>query len=127
MHALIIEDEPLIALMIEDQLRGLGYTSVDFAVTEQEAIAAARRRCPNLVTSDVCLAAGSGITAVAEICNGRSIPVVFITATGSDVREHVRNPIVVEKPFGRADLERAVAATRAVSITHPGSQNPHST
>lgn len=30
MHALIIEDEPIIAMSIEDVLRGSGYSSFDF-------------------------------------------------------------------------------------------------
>ena len=81
MHALIIEDEPIIAMLIEDHLRALGYTSVDFAVTEAEAVAAARRRCPDLITSDVRLPEGCGIAAVEAICGGGRIPVVFITAT----------------------------------------------
>jgi len=73
MHALIIEDEPLIALLIEDHLRAAGYLSVDFAVTEAEAVAAAGRRCPDLITSDVRLATGCGIAAVEAICGERAI------------------------------------------------------
>lgn len=79
MHALIIEDDPLIALLIEEQLRTLGYTSVDFAASEEEAVAAVHRQCPDLITSDVDLAPGCGIAAVTAICNGRPIAVVFIT------------------------------------------------
>jgi CheY-like chemotaxis protein len=56
MHALIIEDEPLIAMLIEDCLRLLGYDSIQFAATEAEAVAAASMRCPDLITSDVRLA-----------------------------------------------------------------------
>lgn len=111
MHALIIEDEPLIALLIEDRLRALGYGSVDFAASEADAVAAARRRCPDLITSDVRLAAGCGIAAVSAICNGRPIPVVFITGTPADVRERLGDVVVLEKPFVAAELERAVAAS----------------
>ncbi|HMG45883.1 MAG TPA: response regulator [Allosphingosinicella sp.] len=113
MHALIIEDEPIIAMLIEDHLRTLGYTSVDFAVTEAEAVAAAGRRCPDLITSDVRLPEGCGIAAVESICGGGYIPVVFITATAGEVRARLSEAIVVAKPFGPAHLREAVFAARA--------------
>jgi CheY-like chemotaxis protein len=108
MHALIIEDEPLIALLIEDHLRAVGYISIDFAVTEAEAVAAARRRCPDLITSDVHLAAGCGIAAVEAIRSGHLIPVVFITANGQDVSRRMKDATVVAKPFTVADLRQAL-------------------
>ena len=37
MHALIIEDESLIAMAIEEVLRGCGFSSFDFAVSAEEA------------------------------------------------------------------------------------------
>ena len=110
MHALIIEDEPLIALLIEDHLRAIGYLSIDFAVTEAEAVAAARRRCPDLITSDVRLAAGCGIAAVEAICSELTIPVVFITASAQDVRRRMADALVIAKPFVAADLSRALDA-----------------
>lgn len=112
MHALIIEDEPLIALLIEDQLRAIGYLSVDFAVTEADAVAAAGRRCPDLITSDVRLAAGCGIAAVEAICGERQVPVVFVTASAQEVRLRVADAVVVAKPFVAADLSRALHAAR---------------
>jgi CheY-like chemotaxis protein len=115
MHALIIEDEPMIALLIEDQLRSLGYTSLDFAATEAEAVALAESRRPDLITSDVRLTQGCGIAAVKEICSGRHIPVVFITATTWEVRERMADAVVVPKPFCPADLARAVMAVGLVS------------
>ncbi len=38
MHALIIEDEALVAMAIEDILRDNGYTSFDFAVSVPDAL-----------------------------------------------------------------------------------------
>ena len=46
MHALIIEDEPLIAMSVEDVLRDCGFTSIEFAISLDTAVAAAKRRCP---------------------------------------------------------------------------------
>ena len=50
MHALIIEDESLIAMAIEDALRGCGFLSFDVAVSADEAITAAALKCPDLIT-----------------------------------------------------------------------------
>ena len=67
MHALIIEDDQLIAMAIEDILSDLGFTSFDVATSLNEAVAAARKSCPRLITADVELNPGSGIDAVQMI------------------------------------------------------------
>ena len=108
MHALIIEDEFLTAQLIEDRLRDLGFTSFDFAMDEDEAVAAARVRCPDLITSDVQLASGCGIDAVQRICDEKLVPVLYITGTAMMVRERCPWAVVIQKPFGAADLRYAV-------------------
>jgi two-component system, response regulator PdtaR len=109
MHALIIEDEALIALVIEDVLRECGCDSFDFATSRDAAVAAALRRCPDLITADVQLAPGCGIDAVEAICSERRIPVVFITASGGDVVRRLPQHLVVRKPFAAAQVAAAVA------------------
>lgn len=109
MHALIIEDEPLIAMSIEDALRGCGFTSFDFAVSTDEAVAAAARKCPDLITADVDLRPGSGITTVQAICSDQPIPVLFITGSPGEVRIRMPGHSLVEKPFTAQSL---VDATR---------------
>ena len=72
MHALIIEDEALIAMAIEDALLTCGFTSFEVAASAQDAMAAAARKCPDLITADVELRPGSGIDAVQSICCGKT-------------------------------------------------------
>lgn len=117
MHALIIEDEPITAMLIEDQLYALGYTSVDFAVTEAEAVAAAGRRCPDLITADVRLPEGCGIAAVEAICGRQRIPVVFVTGNAAEVRTRLRAAIVVSKPFGAHHITEAIWAATGAAVT----------
>ena len=112
MHALIIEDEFLTAQLIEDRLRDLGFTSFAFAMDEQEAIAAASELCPDLITSDVQLARGCGIDAVQRICHEKPIPVLYITGTAVAVRERCPWAVVIQKPFGMADLREGVKEAR---------------
>ena len=117
MHALIIEDESLIAMAIEDALRGCDFTSFDFAASNEEALAAASRKCPDLITADVELKPGCGITAVQSICSEQPIPALFITGRPSQVRIRMPGHTLVEKPFS---AERIMDATRIVMASRNG-------
>ena len=110
MHALIIEDEPLIAMMIEDELRDMGFTTFDVAVEEQAAIHAAELRCPDLITADERLAQGSGIEAVKVICLERAIAVVFIVGNPHSLK--IPDAVSLVKPFLASDLRVAVEKAR---------------
>jgi CheY-like chemotaxis protein len=111
MHALIIEDESLIAMVIEDALRDCGFTSFEIAVSDEEAVAAAERRCPDLITADVKLRPGCGITAVQSICSERPIPVLFVTGSPGEVRVRMPGQAVVEKPFTADHIRDAAKLT----------------
>ena len=108
MHALIVEDEPLIALAIEDVLRDNGFHSFAFAVSVQEAIDAVAARCPDLITSDVELNPGNGMDAVEEICGRAAVPTIFITSNAAAVHERLPQYLVLRKPFRVADFEAAL-------------------
>ena len=108
MHALIIEDESLIAMAIEDALRGCGFTSFDIAATADEAEKSAARKCPDLVTADVQLRPGCGITAVQSICSERPIPVLFITGSPGEVRIRMPGHVLIEKPFEADHIMEAI-------------------
>ena len=116
MHALIIEDEALIAVTIEDALRDCGCSSFDFAVSVEAAVEAARRHCPDIITADVRLAPGCGIDAVEAICANRAIPVIFITGTADGVKERFPQHAIVHKPFNAAHV---VAAVQLVTGQQP--------
>jgi CheY-like chemotaxis protein len=111
-HALIIEDEMTIAAAIELVLRDCGFDSFDIASSSYEAIRAASRHCPDLITADVTLAEGDGVEAIRIICRKPTIPVIFITGhAASEVRGQVPNYPVLTKPFSEQTLTYAVAAS----------------
>lgn len=119
MHALIIEDDAVTAMFIEDELRDLGFTSVDTASTEHEAISAVAQHRPDLVTSDSSLLMGSGISAVRKIRASHSAPVIFITGDPESARRCYPEAPVLEKPFTICQLLNAVEQARcAWSIGH---------
>jgi DNA-binding response OmpR family regulator len=99
MHALIIEDESLIAMSIEQILSDCGFTSFDVASSCDEAVRAAEIRCPDLITADGQLCPGSGIDAVDAICSSARVPVIFITATPTEVERRMPHHPLIVKPF----------------------------
>jgi DNA-binding response OmpR family regulator len=111
MHALIIEDESLIVMAIEDALRGCGFTSFDCVISQEEAVEAAARRCPDLITADVELRPGCGIAAVQTICSKEPIPVIFITGSPGEVRIRMPTHALVEKPFSADHVMAAIKLT----------------
>lgn len=113
MHALIIEDESLIAMVIEDALRDLGFTTFDIAPSPDMAIEAAAERCPDLITSDVQLKPGCGISTVIKICANVAIPVIFITGNVADVNRRLPTCRALSKPFSTEQLSSAVSEALA--------------
>lgn len=106
-HVLIIEDEAFLAMDLQDLLEREGATSFDFAVSEEEAVAAALAHPPMLITSDVKLISGTGPGAIAAIHRQLGqIPVIFITATPAECMPCEPPGIVLTKPLN----DRAISA-----------------
>ena len=99
-HVLIIEDEPFIALLLQDLLEGEGATSVAIAVTEDDAVASALACLPAVITSDVKLLEGTGPHAVQRIHDKLGdVPVLFITGTPQDCQPCAPPGKVFSKPI----------------------------
>jgi DNA-binding response OmpR family regulator len=115
MHALIIEDQFLVAALIEDMLRDLGYTSFHVVSGAADAIRAAGERRPDLVTADHRLADGDGdgVGAVRAICAAGAVPVVFISEYGEEVRALAPEAVLIAKPFNDRMLRAAVEKAKA--------------
>ena len=99
-HVLIIEDEPLVAMSIQDILTSEGATSFDIVDTEEDAVAAAAAHEPDIITSDVKLLEGTGPAAVSKIHQRHgAIPVIFITASPAECKPCNPPGLIVTKPF----------------------------
>jgi DNA-directed RNA polymerase specialized sigma24 family protein/CheY-like chemotaxis protein len=99
---LIIEDEPLIAMDIENMVEGLGHRVVGVARTHKEAVALYNKTQPRMILADIQLADGSsGIDAVNDILHSHQIPVIFITAFPERLLtgERPEPTFLVTKPF----------------------------
>jgi CheY-like chemotaxis protein len=113
---LIIEDEPIIAMDLEELVESCGHNVVGTASTEAEAIEIARRTKPTLILADINLGAGGdGTNAVAAILRTHYAPVIFVTAYPERLLtgEAVEPAFVITKPF--EPLTLAIATYQAVT------------
>ena len=119
---LTIEDEPIIALDLENLVSELGHKVVAVAATKDDAVAKARSERPGLVLADITLGeGGSGIDAVSEILSSFDIPVIFITAYPEKLLtgERPEPTYLIAKPF----LPETVQATVGQALFfHPAAK-----
>ncbi len=107
---MIIEDEPLIAMDIEQLVESLGHKVVSVARTHREAVHLFNQTNPRMILADIQLADGSsGIDAVNDILNTHSVPVIFITAFPERLLtgERPEPTFLVTKPFN-PDMVKAL-------------------
>lgn len=107
---MIIEDEPLIAMDIEDMVETLGHRVTGVARTHSEAIELYKKTKPKMVLADIQLADGSsGIDAVNDILKDEILPVIFITAFPERLLtgEKPEPAFLVTKPFN-PDMVKAL-------------------
>lgn len=104
----IVEDETMIAMMVEDFLADLGWDVVELAGTLERAVAMARHAEIDAAILDVNLN-GQDSFAAAEILRERKIPFVFASGYGADgMAGRFRDVPILTKPFQRDELERAL-------------------
>ena len=113
MHALIIEDEYLIAQSLQEMLESLGFDKFSFARSEDAAVRTAEGGQLDLITADVRLLPGDGVRAVEAICTRRQIPVVFITGYKEELEERAPDAVVVQKPVEEEALSEAIERVMA--------------
>ena len=114
---LIIEDEPIIAMDIEELVASCGHRVVGVASTEMEAVALAERCRPGLILADINLGAGggNGTSAVSRIMRNHYAPVIFVTAYPERLLtgDALEPAFVITKPF--EPLTLAIATYQAVT------------
>ena len=109
---LIIEDEPLIAMDLENVVASIGHTVTGIARTRREAVAAFRLKKPGLVLADIQLAdSSSGLDAVNDILSEADVPVIFITAYPEHVLTGLRPEptFLIPKPFQHETVKAVVS------------------
>ena len=110
-NILIVEDEPLIAMMIEDFLDVLGKTLAGTADTVDAALALIARGGVDAAILDVNLRGGEKSFPIAEVLAANGTPFVFATGGSHDaVAENFRDRPTLAKPFTMDGVAKALEA-----------------
>jgi CheY-like chemotaxis protein len=108
LRVLVVEDEALVAMLVEDMLTDLGCTVVGPMAELDEALAAVASEQIDCAVLDVNLA-GKPIFPVADALKAKGVPFAFASGYGeAGVRDDLRSAPVLQKPFREADLARAL-------------------
>ena len=115
-RVLVVEDEAMIAMLVEDMLDELGCAVVGPAHALDAAMALANTETRiDAALLDVNLA-GESVFPVADALWAKGVPAVFSTGYGdSSLRGRYRDAPVLQKPFRAGDLERALTAALGVA------------
>ncbi|MBE1161515.1 response regulator [Dyella acidiphila] len=120
LRVFIVEDESLIAMLLEDIVTENRCSVVSIAATLEQAMKEASTVNANVAILDVNLN-GKSAYSVAQVLIDRSIPFVFSTGYGAaGVPEEFRTIPILSKPFGEKELIRALQITLAQPLTKAG-------
>jgi response regulator NasT len=109
---LVAEDNDLVALTLEEQLKSIGYDVIAVAHTGAEAIDLATRLSPDLIIMDIKMPEVEGTEAAARINTVRPTPILMLTAYTD--RETIRRAEsagalgYLVKPVNEAELSPAI-------------------
>jgi response regulator NasT len=109
---LVAEDNDLVALTLEEQLKGLGYDVIAVAHTGAEAIDLAARLSPDLIIMDIRMPEVDGTEAASRINAQRATPILMLTAYTD--RETIRRAEIagalayLVKPVKEVELSPAI-------------------
>ena len=112
---LVVEDEMMIAMLVEDMLAELGCSVVGPAHALDVALNLARtEQGIDAALLDVNLG-GQPVFAVADALREKGVPAIFSTGYGdAGLRDVDRGSQVLQKPFRAGDLAKALSAALGV-------------
>ncbi|WP_243394794.1 response regulator [Leptospira adleri] len=90
---LIVEDEFLTALLMQKELKRVGYKITEHVSTGQSAIDSVKNNPPDVILMDINLGGAiDGIGAAKQIRSSQSIPVIFVTGyTDKETKEKAQS------------------------------------
>ena len=109
LRVLLVEDENLVALLLEDMLAELGHTVVGPVARLDKALEIAQLEAFDVAILDVNIN-GEEAYPIAEALAARGIPFVFSTGYGKQsLRAPYSDRPALQKPFERHDLQKLLA------------------
>jgi len=110
---LIVEDEPIIAADLENQLKKMGYDVIGNVDMGATAINIVKEKSPDLILMDIQLEGDlDGVDTSHEIEKFSNAPIIFLTSNTDDrtfARARTTNPFAfLSKPFRVTDVKRSI-------------------
>jgi len=119
LHVLVVEDEAIIAMLIEDTILDIGCRSVEVAPSIDRALELISIRKPDFAILDLNLH-GSRSYPVADALQIEGRPFVFLSGYGAKGLDgDYRDAPVLQKPFQQADLEKAIKRAMLMEASAP--------
>jgi PAS domain S-box-containing protein len=116
-RVLLVEDEALVAMMIQECLAEFGYQVVGPICTASEAAAKAKDGPLEAAVLDINLGDGA-VYPIADILAARGVPFVFVTGYDADsVDARFRKIPILQKPIEREMLKRAFVVAAKASVS----------
>lgn len=116
-RVLVVEDEPLLAMNLEDMLTDLGHLVVATATRIDKALSLAECSEIDLAILDINLA-GWNTFQVAASLRKRGIPFIFTSGYGpAGLVDSYRDSHLLTKPFGLRELEHIIAQSLSADVT----------
>ena len=107
-RAFLVEDEGVVALLIESMLDELGYEVIGPVPRLAKALEMARDENFDIAVLDVNLN-GTNSFPIAEVLIEKGVPFVFATGYGAfGIPPHLRKHAVLQKPFKMQQLADAI-------------------
>jgi CheY-like chemotaxis protein len=107
--ALVVDDEGPVARMTAMLMRHAGYQPATHTSARQ-ALADFQAGAVSVIVTDVLMAELDGVSMAKEMREiDPAVPVVFVSGFTNIVVPHEEGMVFVRKPFGMADLKRALA------------------
>jgi CheY-like chemotaxis protein len=105
---LVVEDEAMVAMLLEDLLHELGCHVVEIASRVETALTSIMVRTFDVAILDVNLK-GETSYSVADALELRKVPFLFATGYGTEaIPEKYRQRVVLQKPFRKQELEEVL-------------------
>jgi len=108
-HALIIDDNLIVSRAIQDRLEAFGFDSFDHTWAEQQALAAAAFRTPDLIVVGDTIAEGSPLDVAEELARANGAPVLVVTTHRFMLQRRIPEGAVIDGPYHLSELESALA------------------
>jgi CheY-like chemotaxis protein len=113
LRVLILEDESLVAMLLEDMLLDLGAKVVMVAASIENALALLQDESIDAAVLDVNIE-GQRSFPVADALIARGIPFAFATGFGDGILpERYASVPVIQKPYSVDDIERMLQTLRS--------------